>query len=400
MKIAQAQKITDKVFWTGAIDWNIRNFHGYSTERGTTYNAYLVMADKITLVDTVKYPFREELLSRISSVIPPEKIDYIISNHSETDHSGALPYIIEKTRPEKVFVSNNGAKALNAHFGDIGPLVPVKTGDKISLGNMDVSFIETKMLHWPDSMFSYLHGEEILFSQDGFGMHLASSKLFDDENDYAILEQEAAKYYANILLPFSDLVIKCLDLYKSLNLKMKYLAPDHGPVWREHIGDILGLYEKWAQQKPQRRAVIIYDTMWNSTAMMADSIAEGLRIAGIPVRLYQMTASHRSDVVTEVMNSGAVFVGSPTMNNNIFPTVADILCYLKGLKPKNKIGAAFGSFGWSGESVPLLNEHMKGMGIELVSDGISAKYVPDDKNLLECRELGIQAGRKLNEKCG
>ena len=400
MKTAQAQKITEKVFWTGAMDWTIRNFHGYSTQRGTSYNAYLVIADKITLVDTVKYPFREELLSRISSVIPPEKIDYIISNHSEMDHSGALPYIIEKTRPEKVFVSVNGAKALRAHFGDIGPLVPVKTGDKISLGNMDVSFIETKMLHWPDSMFSYLHGEEILFSQDGFGMHLASSKLFDDENDYAILEQEAAKYYANILLPFSDLITKCVDLYKSLNLKVKYLAPDHGPVWRKHIGDILGLYEKWAQQKPQRRAVIIYDTMWNSTAMMADAIAEGLRVAGVPVRLYPMTASHRSDAVTEVMNSGAVFVGSPTMNNNIFPTIADILCYLKGLKPKNKIGAAFGSFGWSGESVPQLGEFMKGMGIELVSEGISVKYVPDESALLKCRDLGLEAGRRLNEKCG
>ncbi len=396
--IGKAIRISDKVWWVGAVDWTVRDFHGYQTSRGTTYNAYLIMADKITLVDTVKAPFRDELLSRISSVVKPEDIDYIISNHSEMDHSGCLPEIIDIIKPEKVFASVMGQKALESHFRIGSNITPVKTGDSISLGNMNISFIETKMLHWPDSMVSYLKEEQILFSQDGFGMHLAVNRLFDDENNWEIMEEEAEKYFGNILMPYSNLILKLLDSLKELNLPIKLVAPDHGPVWRSHFAKIAGLYGKWAEHKPVPRAIVVYDTMWNSTAMMAKTIGEGLRESGVEFKLLPMNVSHRSDVATEVLRSNAIIVGSPTINNNIFPTMADVLTYVKGLSPTNMIGASFGSYGWSGEAVKLLNEYLKSMNVEMVSEGYRAKYVPTEADLKACFELGKLVGEKLLAK--
>lgn len=395
MSSGKAFKISDKVYWVGAVDWKIRNFHGYSTDAGTTYNAYLIMADKITLIDTVKAPFYSEMMSRISSIVEPSKIDYIISNHSEMDHSGALPQAIAEIRPEKVFASANGAKALAAHFGNIGAIQTVKTGDKLNIGNLELSFLETRMLHWPDSMFSYLHGEDILFSQDGFGMHLATMRLFDDQNDLHELEFQASTYYANILLPYSELVLKCLETFKSLGLKVKLIAPDHGPIWRSNIENIIAWYEKWARQERDLRAIVVYDTMWGSTATMAKSISEGLAQSGIPVKVIPITESHRSFIATEAMNAGIIFFGSPTINNNMFPSVADVLYYLKGLKPKNKIGGVFGSYGWSGESVKQLAEFFNSMNIEMLSDPFSVKYVPTSADLDKCREIGFSAGKEL-----
>ncbi len=390
-------KVSEKVHWVGASDWNIRNFHGYSTQRGTTYNAYLILADKITLVDSVKYPFREELLARIASVVPPEKIDYVVSNHSEMDHSGALPWIVDRVRPEKVFASQNGVKALAAHFGPFHEVHPLKTGDRLSLGNMELSFVETRMLHWPDSMFSYLKEEQVLFSQDAFGMHLATSRIFDDENSEAILDWEAKKYFANILMPFSDLILKALKEFAALKLPVRMILPDHGPVWRANPGKILSRYQEWSLQPTSPKAVIAYDTMWGSTAMMAQSIGEGLRLEGLEIKEFCLTESHRSDVVTELLDAGALIVGSPTINNNMFPTVADILCYVRGLRPKNKIGAAFGSFGWSGEAVPQIAEALNAMGISLPAEPLKFKYVPSDADLMKCRELGAGLGRSVKE---
>lgn len=395
-----AIKITDKVYWVGAVDWEIRSFHGYSTNRGTTYNAFLIMADKVTLIDTVKYPFRDELLSRISSVITPEKIDYVISNHSEMDHTGSLPFIINAIKPEKVFASVAGVKALNSHFGTGDKITPVKTGDKINIGNMNISFIETKMLHWPDSMFSYLHEEQILFSQDAFGMHLATSKIFDDEVGDDILESEAKKYLANILMPFSELILKCLKDLRALNLPLKMIAPDHGVIWRSASGisRILSSYEKWSLKKPLPKALVVYDTMWNSTAEMAKSIAEGIISTGVEVRVLPASSSHRSDAATEILEAGILAAGSPTLNNSLLPPMADILTYIKGLRPKNMLGAAFGSFGWSGESVNLINDYLKSAGIELLGEGIKVKYVPTEKDLADCYELGRNLGLKLLDK--
>jgi flavorubredoxin len=382
----------------GAVDWASRNFHGYATTRGTTYNAYLILADKVTLIDTVKAPFKDELLSRIASVIEPNKIDYIISNHSEMDHSGSLPEVIEAVRPEKVFASANGAKALPAHFHGGHEIVAVKDGENLSLGNVNLSFLETRMLHWPDSMFTYLAEEEILFSQDAFGMHLASTERFDDEIQDDVLEYEAAKYYANILLPLSSFVLKLLDRVDELGLKCKMVLPDHGPIWRTKIGRIVQLYGKWAAQRRTRKAVIVYDTMWQSTAKMAAAICDGLMAAGVSGKVMPLGSCHRSEVATEILDAGALLVGSPTLNNNMFPTVSDLLTYLKGLKPRNLIGAAFGSYGWSGEAAKQIQGVLEEMKVDIVGDAMKVRYVPHDAALAECRSLGELVAAKVKER--
>ncbi len=391
----EAVRVTDKVYWVGAIDWNVRDFHGYSTSRGTTYNAYLVLSEKVTLVDTVKAPFREELVARISSVIDPGKIDYIVSNHSEMDHSGCLPEMIEMIAPEKVYASPMGVKALGDHFRGGLDITEVKDGDEIDLGDMKITVLETKMLHWPDSMVSYLHEEKLLFSQDGFGMHLASSERFDDELPLPLLEHEAKKYYANILLPFSRQVLKVLDRLEEAKLEFELIAPDHGPVWRKNQNRILELYQTWAEQKRGAKAIVVYDTMWGSTEKMAKAIADGLTSGGASVKVMKLRAAHRSDIATEVLDAGALIVGSPTINNNIFPTLADILVYLRGLKPAGLIGATFGSYGWSGESVGRVQALLEEMKVEIAGEALKAKYVPDGAMLAACRELGAAIAEKL-----
>lgn len=395
----RAVRVSEHVYWVGAIDWSIRDFHGYSTDRGTTYNAYLVVADEVTLIDTVKAPFEAELLSRIALVVDPRDIRYIVSNHSEMDHSGCLPKVIDLVKPERVYASAMGVKALSEHFHSKHDIVAVKNGEKISLGNMELAFIETRMLHWPDSMFSYLGEERLLFSQDAFGMHLASGERFADEIDGSILEYEAAKYYANILLPFSPLITKLLRKVDELGLEISTIAPDHGPIWRDDVERMFGFYSEWAAQKPTMKALVVYDTMWHSTAAMARAIGEGLAAGGASPKLMPLASNHRSAVATEVLDAGALFVGSPTLNNSLFPTVADVLTYLKGLKPRNLIGAAFGSYGWSGEGVGQVREMLDQMKIEPVGEDMKVRYVPDGEALTRCYALGVQAAERLKEIC-
>ena len=386
----KAVQVTEDVWWVGAIDWNIRDFHGYSTKRGSTYNAFLILADKITLIDTVKAPFREELLSRIASVIDPGRIDYIVSNHSEMDHTGCLPEMIEAVKPEKVFASAVGVKTLRELFHFDGGIASVKDGETLSLGNRTLTFMETRMLHWPDSMFAYLNEEQLLFSQDAFGMHCASLERFDDEIDPAILVYEAATYYANILLPYSPLVLKLLEKVAASGLSVRLIAPDHGPIWRTDVGGVLARYGQWAAQRPTAKAVVVYATMWKSTEKMARAISEGLAEGGLRVRFLSLDRAHRSDVVYELLGAGALAVGSSTLNNQMLPQMADILTYLRGLKPKNLVGAAFGSYGWSGEAVPQMEEILAEMKVEKAGEGIRVKNVPDGAVLSGCRELGLK----------
>jgi flavorubredoxin len=395
----KAVKVAENVFWVGAIDWNIRDFHGYTTHKGSTYNAYLILADKVTLIDTVKAPFKEEMMSRISSVIDPKKIEIIISNHTEMDHSGCLPEVVKEVEPEKVFASVMGVKGLNEHFGINREVIPLKTGDEISLGNMTMSFIETRMLHWPDSMFSYLKERKLLFSQDAFGMHMASDERFADELPADLLEYEGATYYANILLPYSQLVLNLIEKVKKSGLELEIVAPDHGPVWRgKNITHIIGRYQDWATQKPTMKAVIVYDTMWKSTEKMARAIEEGLVEGGAKIKSISMGSSHRSDVAYELLEAGAVVAGAPTLNNNLFPSMADVLTYIKGLKPKNLIGAAFGSYGWSGESPVQVEAYLKEIGVDIVADPLKAKWVPGAEAIEQCRQLGLSIASKLKEK--
>ena len=396
--IYSAVKVTDHVYWVGAIDWTIRDFHGYTTPRGSTYNAYLVMADEITLIDTVKKPFMDEMLARIKSVVDPSKIKYIVSNHSELDHTGSLPDVIDFIKPQKVFASGVGTKTLKDLFHDEREIIAVENGQSLNLGNMNLTFMETRMIHWPDSMFTYLDVDELLFSQDAFGMHLATLERFADEIPVSTLEYEGATYYANIVLPYSPIVLKALEKVAASGLKISVIAPDHGPTWRKAIGWLIDLYKKWALQKPTAKAVVIYATMWHSTEKMARIISEALAQAGVKVSLISMNETHRSEAVYEVLDAGALIVGSPTLNNNILPQMADVMTYLKGLKPVNKIGAAFGSFGWSGESVKHLEAMLKEMKVDIASESVAVKHVPGADELDQCQKLGKTVAAKLLEK--
>jgi len=397
--IYKAVKVTDKVWWVGVIDRSLKEFHGYRTPRGTTYNAYLVMADRITLIDTVKKPHFSEMMERISSVVDPSKIDYIISNHAEMDHSGCLIEAMEAIKPEKVFASTVGASVLRDELHGIGEITPVKDGETLSLGNMNATFIESRMLHWPDSMMTYLDSEKLLFSQDAFGMHLGTYKKFDDEIPWDMLEWEAKTYYANIILPYSDFVLKFFDKLGGLNLDIKTIAPDHGPIWRSRIPQILELYKKMAAQKFCERAIVVYDTMWHSTEVMAKAICEGLDSQGIETMLYPLESSHRTFIATELIEAGALIVGSSTLNRNMLPRVADILTYLKGLSPRNLIGASFGSYGWSGEAADQIAKMLGEMKVNLVTDPLKVKHVPKSEDLKKCYELGALLGEKLREGC-
>lgn len=310
-----------------------------------------------------------------------------------------MPWVIDKVNPEKVFASSKGVEVLKAQLQLDMEITPVKTGDTISLGNKELSFVETKMLHWPESMFTYFAEEGVLFSQDAFGMHLASYERFDDQVSTDVLEWEASKYFGNILMPFSPLVLRLLDSVSKMNLGIKIIAPDHGPIWRDKVNWILELYQKFATQKPSKRAVVLFDTMWGNTTKMARSIGEGIYAGGCMPRLIPMNSSNRSIVATEVLKSGALIVGSPTMNREIFPSLADVMLYLKGLKPANLIGAAFGSYGWSGEGHKNIDVMLKEMKVDVISDPISTKWVPDNDKLQECFDLGKNIAKKLCEKC-
>lgn len=400
MATFQAIPVTGNVWWVGAIDWHLREFHGYRTNRGTTYNAFLVMDEKITLIDTVKAPFFEEMRERIASVVDPEKIDYVVSNHAEMDHSGSLVRAMQEFKAEKLFCSMQGERALRAHFHDRLPEMQiVKTGDSISLGKNSLNFVETRMLHWPDSMVSYLSGEKILFSQDAFGMHLASSERFADEYPDSVLYEEAKKYFANILLLQSAKIIDLLNTLPSLNLDIEIVAPDHGPIWRngDHV-KALQLYREFAEQKPEKRAVVLFDTMWHSTEAMAAAIAEGLISEGISTEVISLHSCERSEAITKIMGSGILAVGTPTINNNMYPSLGDILTYMRGLKPQIAVGGAFGSFGWSGEGAKQVAEALTNMKIEQPREVLAVKYVPDQEALENCRNWGKSLAEALKQK--
>ncbi|MBN1653480.1 MAG: flavodoxin domain-containing protein [Deltaproteobacteria bacterium] len=391
----QAIKVSDRVYWVGAIDWELRNFHGYLTSRGTTYNAYLILADEITLIDSVKAPMFDQMMSRIASLVAPSEIRNIISNHAEMDHSGCLPRLLQMIKPERVIASAQGEKALQQHFHWDQKVQVVKDNESMVLGNASLRFIETRMLHWPDSMFTYLEGDNLLFSNDAFGMHLAGTERFTDQIDQTILRYEAAKYYANILLPFSNLIAKVPGKLASADLKIDIIAPDHGPIWRRNPQQIVQWYIDWAAQKPSAKALVVYDTMWQSTARMAQAIVDGLSRDAIKVTLMPLGAFHRSDVATELLDAGALLIGSPTINGQLYPSVAEVVSYIKGLQPRNKIGAVFGSYGWNGLAISHLENHLKEMGVELVEEALRVRYVPDQQALAECRAFGSRIGEKL-----
>ncbi|MGQ9922199.1 MAG: FprA family A-type flavoprotein [Desulfobacca sp.] len=389
-------EIKKNVYWVGAIDWNIRDFHGYSTYKGTTYNAYLILDEKITLVDTVKYPFRAELLQNIRQLIDPRKIDYLIVNHVEMDHAGSIQEVVRECQPEKILCSPMGQKNMLAYnFPADYPYEVVKTGQTISLGKKTVQFLETRMLHWPDSMFSYLPQDKLLISSDAFGEHWATSERFDDQVEMGELMTHAAKYYANILLLYSPLVQKLLADVQKMGLEIDMIAPDHGLIWRGSPQAIIQAYDRWSRQETAQKAVVIYDTMWHSTEKMAHAIVEGLVREDIDTKLMNLKVCHRSEIMTEVLDAKAIICGSSTLNNNMLPTMADMLTYMKGLKPVHRIAAAFGSYGWSGEAVGHINTYFEEMKLTLAHPGLKVLYGPSPGDLEQCVALGQQIGRQI-----
>lgn len=370
----KAIPITDNIYWVGGIDWDIRTFHGYRTPRGTTYNAYLIIDEKITLVDTVKHYLFDEMVSRISDIIDPAKIDYVISNHVEMDHSGGLPRIMELAPNAKIFTSPNGEKGLKAHYKENWDFTIVKSGETLSLGKRSLTFVHTPMVHWPDNMVSYMPEEKILFSNDAFGQHIASAERFDDQIPLDIILEEASAYYANIVLPYGGNVQKAQQSLSGLDIKV--IAPSHGIVWRSNIENIIKEYQKWSSNETDNKAVIVYDSMWHSTEKIAYAIQEGFENKGVTTKMMNLQTNDISAIMTQVLSAKYICVGSPTLNNNMLPTVAAFLCYLKGLAPKKRIGLAFGSYGWGGQSVGQVEESLKSCGFELM-DQVRIQYIPD-----------------------
>ena len=371
-------EIKKGIYWVGGVDWTLRNFHGYLTQRGSTYNAYLVIDEKITLIDAVKHYLADELLERISVIIDPAKIDYIVSNHIEMDHSGALPRLIELNPNVKIVASPNGIKGLKAHFKQDWNFQVVNTGDVLSLGKRSLHFVLTQMVHWPDNMVSYMPEEKILFSNDAFGQHIASHERFDDEYPLNITMEEAKKYYANIVMPYGAMVQKALKALGGLDIDV--IAPSHGIMWRKNIPVILAEYSKWCQNESEKNALIIYDTMWDSTHKMAIAISRAFENKGIPFDMLSLQHTHMSDIITRVLTAKYICVGSPTLNNNMLPTVAGFLAYFKGLAPKNRVGLAFGSYGWGGHSIVMVHQELESCQFKML-DPIKFMWVPDAAEL-------------------
>jgi flavorubredoxin len=388
------------VYDVGVTDWNIRDFHGYSTDVGTTYNAFLVVDEKIALIDSVKQPFADQLLANISRILDPSKIDYVVSNHTELDHAGSLARVMHRIGEDKPLIcSKMGAKNLSKHFTQRWNYRAVGSGEELALGKRTLRFLETRMIHWPDSMFSYLLPDGILFSSDGFGQHYAGPEKFDDEIGDSILVH-AKKYFANILLLYTAHIEKLIQQVAGMGLSIRMICPDHGIIWRKDPGRIVQTYLQWCRQEPEKKAVIVYDTMWQSTEKMAHAIQAGIMAEGVPSKPLNLRMWHRSDVMTDVFDARAVVVGSPTLNNQMFPTVADFLCYLKGLKPRNKLGAAFGSYGWSGEAVKLIESELDAMAIERVQPGLRVQFVPQQPLIESCHEFGRVIGRAVRGTTG
>ncbi len=390
-------KVLENVFWVGAVDWNVRNFHGftYSTHRGTTYNAYLIVDEKTALIDSVYGPFAEEMIERIREIVDPSKIDYVVANHVETDHSGAISEILKLAPQAKVVGTARCKEGLQKHYFGNWNFQVVKTGDEISLGERSLKFIEAPMLHWPDSMFTYIEKDGLLLPNDAFGQHLATSKRFDDEIDEKILMEEAAKYYANILWPFSRLVIRKIEEIQKLGLKISMIAPSHGIIWRGNPTKIVEAYLRWAKGEAGRKILVVYDTMWGSTEKMAKAMVEGIGSEGVETMLFRLPFSDRGDVIKELLEAKGMLVGSSTINNGVLPTVAPFLEEMQGLRPVNKLAAAFGSYGWGGGAVKTIEEKLEKAGMEIVAPALTVKWVPDKNEIQKCFEFGREFAKKV-----
>jgi len=392
-----AIKILSDIYSVGAVDWNVRNFHGhtYTTKRGTTYNAYLIIDEKIALVDTVLGSFSRELFDNIRQVIPIEKIDYVIANHVETDHSGALPELMKLIPKAKVLGTLKCKEGLYRNYYGDWDFQVVKSKDTLKLGKRSLAFLEAPMIHWPDSMFTYCPEEKLLMPNDAFGQHYATSERFDDEVDPCALMDEAEKYYSNILWPLGSVILRKIEEVQKMNLPIKMIAPSHGIIWRRDPGKILSSYISWAKGEIRPKVVVVYETMWQSTEKMAHKMVEGITDAGVEVKLFNVSTDDRTEIVKEMFTARGFLFGSSTHDNDMLPNIAGFLEFVKGFKAKNRIAAAFGSYGWAGGAVKEMEEVIKESGIQLVQPGLSVKYVPDENEIKLCYEFGRDFAKRV-----
>lgn len=390
-------EIKDNIYYVGVIDWNLRNFHGYSTHNGSSYNSYLIIDDKVALIDMVKGPFAEEHIKNIKEVIDPQKIDYFICNHLEGDHSQSLPIVKELIPNAQIVTSERGKAGFLRTYKKDWDIQTVAEGDTISLGNRTLTFVPVPMVHWPDSMVTYCTPDNILFSNDAFGQHIARSKIFDDENDLSKVLDEAKKYYANIVMHLSPIIKKVLDkVTQQLKLEIEMIAPSHGVIWRSNVSKILEKYTYWSNRETEEKILIIYDTMWHSTEKMAFAILEGVRQEGVEARVCNLTLTDGSDIIKEVLDSRGLIIGTPTLNNGMFPTVGGFLTYLKGLKPPAKVAGAFGSYGWSPTGgVEAAIEELKQARIPEIVEPLKYQFIPDPEELDQCVEYGREFAKKV-----
>lgn len=393
------KKITDNVTWVGKVDWDLVHFHGdeLSTFHGSSYNAYLIKDEKNVLIDTVWRPYDREFVKRLKEVIDLKDIDYIVMNHNEIDHSGALPELLREIPGTPIYCTKKGEAILRGHYHQDWNYVNVKTGDTLNIGKHTLTFIEAPMLHWPDTMFTYMSGDDILFSNDAFGQHYATESLFDTAANVNDVMYEAEKYYTNILNLYSPMVARKVKEVLGMNLPIKMIAPSHGVIWTKYIQQIIENYQKWSTPYQENLITIIYDTMWQSTRLMGEAIAEGIRRAdpSVEVKLYNVAKEDKNDVLTQMFRSKAVLVGSPTINYGYSFAIAGILEMARGLKFKGKKAAAFGSYGWSGDAPKLITKHLQEAGFDVVDDGIKCLWVPDNKAIDECRDYGEQFCKKV-----
>ena len=393
------KKITDNVTWVGKVDWDLVHFHGdeLSTFHGSSYNAYLIKDEKNVLIDTVWRPYDREFVKRLKEGIDLKDIDYIVMNHNEIDHSGALPELLREIPDTPIYCTKKGEAILRGHYHQDWNYVNVKTGDTLNIGKHTLTFIEAPMLHWPDTMFTYMSGDEILFSNDAFGQHYATESLFDTAADVNEVMYEAEKYYTNILNLYSPMVARKVKEVLGMNLPIKMIAPSHGVIWTKYISQIIESYQKWSTPYQENQITIVYDTMWQSTRLMGEAIAEGIRRAdpSVEVKLYNVAKEDKNDVLTQMFRSKAVLVGSPTINYGYSFAIAGILEMARGLKFKGKKAAAFGSYGWSGDAPKLITKHLQEAGFDVVDDGIKCLWVPDNKAIDECRDYGEQFCKKV-----
>ena len=394
-------KITDKVTWVGKVDWELRSFHGdeLSTDRGSSYNSYLIKDKKNVLIDTCWLPYDKEFISNLKKEIDLKDIDYIVMNHSESDHSGALIELMREIPDTPIYCTANGIKVLKGLYHEDWNFVKVKTGDTLDIGESKLMFIEAKMLHWPDTMFTYMTGDNILFSTDGFGQHYASESLFNDKVDQEELYHEALKYYANILTPFNPFVKKKIEEFAGLNLPLDIICPSHGVIWRDKPNQIIEQYMKWADNYQENQITLVYDTMWNGTRRMAETIAKGIKSVDddVTVKLINTAKTDKNDVMVEIFKSKAILVGSPTINKGILFSIAGNIGMIKGLAFKNKKAAAFGTYGWSGESVGIITKEIEEAGFKIANEGIREYWNPDEEALKRCLEYGVNFAKQVNE---